>query len=138
MSSQRLSPPRSSLFVMAAAGLSIIMTGGCDIFSPTREFTIRVDSIAAPAVIGATDTLTVRFFGTIGLSYCHQLKGVEMQIGPAGMQIKFRGKYENHSCAQSARYLDHEETVPPPVQDSFVIEVLQPSGPPLEHVVRVE
>jgi hypothetical protein len=34
--------------------------------------------------------------------------------------------------------LEHEERVLPPLQDPFTIKVLQPSGPSLERVVRIE
>ena len=117
-----------------AAGVS-----GCDsLLFPTKDFTIQVDSISAPAAIGPDDTLTVRFFGLVGTSGCFRLERVEKALGLDGMQVKFHGERRGSNCTQMPVVLEHVELVPPPLQDPFTITVLQPSGPPLEEVVRIE
>lgn len=137
MWSQRSNPWR--VLILAAAGVLAVMSAGCDwIVSGTEDFTIRVDSISAPAAISTVDTLAVRFFGTVGSSRCHQLERVEKHVDPAGMQLRFHGEWRNGYCGQMPVSFEHEELVPPPLEGLFTIRVLQPSGPPLERVVRVE
>jgi hypothetical protein len=131
--------PRIPLLIgVLMAGLATAFSGCDSLLFPTEEFTIRVDSISAPAAIGPDDTLTVRFFGWVGSSGCSRLERVEKALGPGGMQVKFHGERSGSDCTQMPVALEHEERVPPSLQDPFTIKVVQPSGPPLEQVVRIE
>jgi hypothetical protein len=115
------------------------MNAGCDsLLFPTKDYTIQVDSVSAPAAIGAAETLVIGFFGTVGGNGCHRLVRVEKHLEPGGLQLRFHGERRGSDCTQMPVPLEHEERVLPPLQDPFTIEVLQPSGPSLERVVRIE
>ncbi len=122
-----------------AMGIIAISSAACDggPFGP-KEFTIQVDSVSAPASISAGDTLTVRFFGTVGSSGCFRLARVEKEVTASRMELRFVGEKRGGDCFQMPVHLDREECMPPPLGDPFNIRVIQPSGAPLERIVRVQ
>jgi hypothetical protein len=127
----------------AAAMVSLVAAAsGCDLMGPDSEtFTVRVDSIVAPATIAPGDTLTVRFHGFVGPDGCHRLDRVDRARGPGILQMGFHGERStgrNLDCTSMLVLLDHEERVAPPLDDPFLIVVRQPGGGTLERVVRVE
>lgn len=102
---------------------------------------VRVDSISAPASISRTDTLRARFWGLVGPDTCYRLKRVEKGRGPGILQLRFVGELVRESdtqCIYWGVFLQHEEQVPPPLDDPFKIQVLQPDGSRLEKIVRVQ
>lgn len=103
----------------------------------TEYFTIRVDSIVAPASIGPGESLTARFLGRIGPHGCYGLDEVRSARSPGLLLIEFRGKAVDGLCTQEPVNLDHRVDLPPPFDDPFVIRVVQPAGPPLERSVGV-
>jgi hypothetical protein len=80
----------------------------------------------------------VQFYGRIGSSGCYRLARVEKQVALGGVEIRFHGERKGGDCVQVPVALEHEVRVPPPLQHPFTIKVMQPSGPPLEQVVRIE
>jgi hypothetical protein len=141
----RDSPPARRAGAAAAAALTVALVAGisgCDLLELDREpFTIRVDSISAPATIAPGDTLTVRFHGWVGLDGCHRLDRVERARSPGRLELRFQGLRRTGSynvCTSAPVKLDHEERVMPPLEDPFTILVRQPRGRTLERVVRVE
>lgn len=113
---------------------------GCGIFGSSSEqhFTIKVDSIVAPASITPQGPLTVRFFGLIGPNSCYGLEEVRSGRSPSMLTVEFRGRSVHGVCPQEPVPLDYELSLPPPFSDPFVISVVQPSGPALEKSVRVQ
>jgi len=107
----------------------------------TEHFVIRVDSISAPETIAAAETLRVRFRGRIGPDLCSRLERVEKGHGPGILEVRFHGERTRPSgtdCLDMLALLEHEEQVPPPLDDPFTIRVLQPDGSRLEKIVRVQ
>jgi hypothetical protein len=108
------------------------------VFSPKTEFTVRVDSVSAPASIGPADTLVARFFGMVGSDRCSRITHVEREADSSGLVIQFHGERIERNCGQMPVFLEHEERITPPLNDPYTIRVVQPAGPPLEVLVRVE
>lgn len=128
---------------MVMRGLGVLLLSsaglGCGLLDSTDSFVIRVDSISAPAAIAPADTLTARFFGPIGPDLCSRLVRVEKRSEPGVLELRFHGERdEDGDCPQMPRFLDHEEEILPPLEDPFTIRILQPDGPALERVVRVQ
>lgn len=140
MSPQRSSNrPQVPLAALAVLSVLAAAAAGCDsLLFPTEEYIIEVDSLSAPAALAATDTLTMQFYGTVGSSGCYRLVRVERQVASGGMELRFHGERKWGDCFQMPVALEHEVRVPPPLQHPFTIKVMQPSGPPLEQVVRIE
>ncbi len=130
------------LGVAAACLLLIAGSVACSniLAADTVRFFIAVDSISAPASIAASDTLTARFFGKIGLNGCFRLERVERSRNAGLLEMRFHGAQNvnrNVACTQMPVMLDHLERVPPPLEGPFKIRVIQPNGSVLEKVVEV-
>lgn len=139
MSPQRSNRRQVPLATLAVLSVLAVVAGGCDsLLFPAERYTIQVDSLSAPAAIDATDTLTVQFYGEVGGSTCYRLAHVGKQVTPTGMEIRFHGERKGSGCGDAIIALEHEVRVPPPLQHPFTIKVMQPSGPPLVQVVRIE
>ena len=124
---------RLGVFLLSLAGL------GCGLLDSTDSFVIRVDSISAPASIALADTLTARFFGSVGSDGCSRLERVEKRRDEGLIELRFHGTRKGGvDCIQMPVSLDHEERIVPPLPDPFTIRVLQPDGAPLERVVGVQ
>ena len=117
-------------------------TTGCDLLGPDREsFTVRVESISAPATVAQGETLIAGFQGFVGPDGCHRLREVERTRSPGRLELRFRGERRtsrNTVCTAEPVSFEHEERVAPPLEDPFTIVVRQPGGGTLERVVRVE
>ncbi len=128
---------------MSAKGLKVFLLSlaslGCGLVdSDTDTFVIRVDSVSAPAAIAPADTITVRFFGSIGPNGCYSLVDAPTTRTPALLEVRFNGKRVDALCIQTPIFLDHTQRLVPPFVDPFTIRVLQPDGATLEHIVRVQ
>ncbi len=132
----------------AAAGIvaGVLLTGafsGCGILGPSSShYTIRVDSLSAPAAVARTDTLRVRFFGVIGPDGCWSLESVDRQVSTSSLDVTFRGLHEQGggiACTQMVVYLDRRESVAPPLAGgSFTITVHEPDGSKLTRTIAVQ
>jgi len=128
---------------MVMRGLGVLLLSsaglGCGLLDSTDSFVIRVDSISAPAAITPADTLSARFFGLVGSDGCSRLERVEKRREGGLLELRFHGTRKGGvDCTQMLVSLDHEERLLPPLPDPFTIRVLQPDGPALERVVRVQ
>lgn len=124
---------------VATGLLALLGAAGCGLLGPSdREYTIQVDSIEAPLVVGPTESGEVRFLGGIGPSGCYSLAEVRTARSPQLLRLEFRGRYRDALCTQEPVRLDHSLTVSPPLADPFTISVVQPSGPALEATIRVQ
>ncbi len=141
MESRRMSRIGAS-YVRTAAAVFVVLgvSAGCSnpFGSGTERFLIAVNSIAAPDTIAPSDTLTARFLGSIGSDGCSGLDRVERSRSTGLLELRFHGvRSEGGYCPQQPQPLDHVEEVLPPVEDPFIIRVIQPDGSALEKVVRV-
>jgi hypothetical protein len=120
--------------------LTLIATVHCNPpSSANAEFRVHVDSIRAPASIAPAETLSITFFGFIGSNLCSRLARIDKGVGPSVLAITFYGeRSDSQDCQQMPALLEHTEHLPPPLEDPFIIRVQQPTGPPLEKVVRVQ
>ncbi|HYU37693.1 MAG TPA: hypothetical protein VEL29_07125 [Gemmatimonadales bacterium] len=122
--------------------LSGLALAGCGLFGPAAEqFLIRVDSIAAPSFLAASDTLTARFYGGIGPDGCWALARVDKQMTPASLDVTFQGEHQvrsGYDCTASPVALHHAEAVAPPLGTPFTITVHQPDGSLLRRFVSVQ
>ncbi len=117
--------------------------GGCGLLGPsTSHYTIRVDSLSAPAAVARTDTLRVRFFGFIGPDGCWSLASVDRQVTTSSLDVTFRGQHQRGggiACTQMVVYLDRRESVAPPLGGpAFTITVHEPDGSKLTRTVAVQ
>jgi hypothetical protein len=112
---------------------------GCDLFGDdTSLYVVRVDSVSAPLTIASDQPLEIVFHGLVGFDGCSRLSEVEKESGPGHLRVRFVAERRSGECTQMPVPLNHVETVPPPLQNPFTITVIQPSGPPLDHVVQVQ
>jgi hypothetical protein len=125
-------PARLSMLLLGA----VLTASACDPFT-AEDFIIQVSDIAAPDSIASGQPLEVRFFGLIGADQCAQLNTVERRTAPGLLEVRFHGRREGKMCLQTPSQLEHREVIQPPLQDPFIIRVLQPVGEPLERIVRV-
>jgi hypothetical protein len=121
---------------------TILLTGtvaACNPFGvETDRFIIAVDSMLAPESVAGEDTLVARFWGRIGPDLCSRLDRVDLGRGSHFITLRFHGvRREEGDCPHMPALLDHRETIPPPLEDPFTIQVLQPDGTSLEREVRV-
>lgn len=130
----------SSGIVAFAAALLIVSNVGCSVFGPDVEkFVIRVDSISAPQSIRANESLQITFWGMIGKDLCSRLDRIDRQITTSSLEITFHGKREEKGgCLTMLALLADVETLTSGLQDPFTIRVVQPSGPAMERVVRIQ
>lgn len=113
------------------------MTTACDVLASEHTYVIRVDSITAPTAIGAAEPLEVQLHGWVGSDGCSRLSDVEKRTTTQLLEVRFHGVRRRGDCTQMPVLLEHTETLSPPFGDLFTIRVLQPSGVPMEHTVRV-
>ncbi len=122
---------------VAGAGLA-----GCGPFDSDGDlFVIRVQSIVAPALVPASDTLRIRFTGAIGPDGCWNLARVDRRLTDSTLDITFVGVHDasrDHVCVHQPQSLDHEEAIPPPLRTPFTISARQPDGSLLHRVVTVQ
>lgn len=119
-------------------GISLLC---CDLFGLSVErYLIRVDSVVAPFVVAADDTLRVRFQGEVGPDGCYRLVRVAREVTTSSLEVVFYGEHREDGgyCTQAIVTMDHEETVEPPLVGPFKITVHQPGGSLREQVVTVE
>lgn len=125
------------LFVSAAAWLcSCSWITGVD----TRDYRIRVDSIAAPARASAGDTLRFVLHGTVGPDGCHKLERIDEYRSLNSVELVVWGqeKTGNVGCTLAVIELHHAYAVAPPLGDPFSIIVLQPDGSRLVRSLPVD
>ena len=129
-------------FMGIGAGLIGLALAGCGLFDPSAErFLIRVDSIAVPAIVAASDTLMARFHGAVGPDGCWGLARVDRQSTSASLDVTFHGEHDVRNgigCTASPVALNHTEVVAPPIGTPFTISVHQPDGSLLRRSVTVQ
>ena len=122
--------------------LSMLAISSCGILGPSTErFLIRVDSIAAPSVVAANDTLTARLYGKIGPDGCWRLAGIDRQANSATLDVTFHGEHvvrSGYACTAMPVALNQVEIVAPPLGSPFAIAVHQPDGSVLRRVITVQ
>lgn len=138
-------PSRSQLphaFGAIGSLVTILTLASCGIFGPSQaSFLIRVDSIVAPNVLAASESLTARFYGKIGPDGCWSLAEVDRQATSATLDVTFHGEHDarsGHECTDAPVALNHVEVVAPPLATPFTITVHQPDGSLLRRVVTVQ
>lgn len=131
---------RKARWALVVLPSSLLALTGCYVFGPgVDRFVIHVESISAPDSIGGDDVLVVRFQGMIGPTLCYQFERVDSEVSASRLVIQFRGtEQKGRPCFLDPAHLDHEVQLPPPLEDPFTIRVLQPSGPALEKIVRIQ
>ncbi len=137
----RGTPPTTAAATLlgVAVALAALMAAGCDgVFQSTDRYTIRVDSISAPASVASSETLFVRFFGFVGPSGCWWLESVDRRVTTSSLDVTFRGAHRNVTCTQAVVYLDRRDTVPPPLAGPFTITAHQPDGSVVKRAVAVQ
>ncbi len=128
-----------AILLATVIALSALALAACDgLFQRTDRYTIRVDSISAPASVASSDTLFVRFFGFVGPSGCWWLESVDRRVTTSSLDVTFRGAHRNVTCTQAVVYLDRRDTVPPPLAGPFTITAHQPNGSVVKRVVAVQ
>ena len=129
----------AQLFGAALVATSLV---GCRLVGPSNSrFIIHVDSVSAPSVVSATDTVEARFYGHIGPDGCWRLAGIDRQLASASVDLTFRGEHEQRSgynCTSLPVSLNHHEVLLPPLSTPFTITVHQPDGSLLHRQVTVQ
>jgi len=120
--------------------LTALAISSCGILAPSTErFLIRVDSITAPRVVAANDTLSAHFYGKIGPDGCWRLAGTDRQANSAMLDVTFHGEHvRSGECTAMLVALNQVEIVSPPLGNPFTIAVHQPDGSVLRRVVTVQ
>jgi len=133
----------SAIFVMA--GLLVWSTGCKKDDNSSKDFLIQIDSIVYPDTIQLTDTLNVKFYGTVGTDGCYsfnRFEKVDLANDDPASAIKFKvwGKYEDTgNCTQQIVYLDGAEIgINGFIKGAFSILVIQPDGTIMTGLVYVK
>lgn len=127
------------------AALALLGIGACsDGTHPAyfeHSFPIRVDSLAAPAVASAGDTVTLRFWGYVGPNDCHEFAGVTASWDEHAVELTLWYHYYRRSdapCQPVAVYLDGEPyRLGPLPAGPFTVTVAQPDGSSLSQSLQV-
>jgi hypothetical protein len=131
MSISRLSGAGSALGV---AGLvTVVALSSCSWItgSDDDEYRIRVDSIAVPASVGASDTLRVTLYGYVGSSGCYSLDRIDALRRNHSLELTVWGRHRtggNIVCTQAVVFLREPYAIPPPFADPFSVVIRQPDG----------
>jgi hypothetical protein len=129
-------------FIATCGFLAGLALPGCGLFGPSpEEFLIRVDSIAVPSSLAASDTLIAHFYGRIGPDGCWRLARIDKQITSASLDVTFHGEHRvrnGYDCTALAVALNYAEVVAPPLDTPFAVTVHQPDGSLLRRFVTVQ
>lgn len=127
---------------MLAVFLLLAASSACSnvLGTKTERFIIAVNDISVPDTIAPGETLNARFAGNIGPDGCSRLDRVERNRSAGLLELRFHGIRKldvNTDCTLMQVKLEHVEHLLPPIEDPFMIRVIQPDGSALERVVRV-
>lgn len=109
---------------------------------PIREpalYVVTVDSLVHPISVSLGDTVTLRFFGTIGPDGCHHFSSIEVDMEPLQVNLTVWGAYSNEgACPQVVVYLNGAPWRFVAFQTGwFLINIHQPDGGALRDLLMV-
>lgn len=133
------------LFGLMAGGFvaAMLFAGGCRLSSSNpnyTEFSIQVDSIQHPDTITYGNSLTIKFYGTIGPSTCYSFSRIVGGINGNTINLQVLGKYANNqnACESTPQYLDGDSLIMNQLTPgSFIIHVMEPAPPDIYDTVYV-
>lgn len=120
------------------AGLLGLAAAGCLTSLEGERYVVEVDEIIAPVTVGLTDTLRVRFTGTVGTNGCYRLDRVATRFTGTGAVFRFHGEHREPAgtnCPDIIVPLNYVAVLLPPRSTPYTIGVEQPDGSTLERVV---
>ena len=101
-------------------------------------FIVRVDSIYVPDSIPRTDTLRVKFYGTIGNDGSYSFDRFEAERSAHNLSLTVWGKYtKNDYATQALVFLNKEYPISTLYPGLFKINILQPDSTYLRDSVVV-
>ena len=95
------------------------------------DFKIMVDNIAHPDTVSITDTLKIKFYGTVGPDGCHSFSHFEEHKKTNELEITVWGSRPNFetACTDVMVFLDGKEyKTLPNKRGLFQIKVVQPDN----------
>jgi len=131
-----------SVLIAGGMGLVVLLVGGagCSMLStaesgPDPETGVAaVDSIDAPDRIASSDTLRVRFYGTVGPNGCYAFDGFETERNGRGLTITPVVQYRGMAIVP----LDETYRAAPPFEEGpLTVTVPQPDGVDVTTTVTV-
>jgi len=126
---------------IAIAVAFFLFTAGCKKEeSPGTEYIIQVDSIIHPDTITAGETLTIKYYGIIGLTDCFSFMKFDVSFDANLINTKAIGLEESlEECKADTTYLNGKEAgvFSLPAGD-FIIKVNQPREPVIEQNIHVK
>lgn len=112
---------------------------------PTEEryssYIIKIDSITLPDTISVSDTLIIKFDGTVGTDGCHRFKTFEVVDSNSILDLTVWGEKPNYetACPAVMVYLNGKEyKMKPDRTGEYIIHVNQPDGSVLKDSVFVQ
>jgi len=122
----------------------MIAVSGCDMFTdygPTY-FKIQVDSVSTTDTLNTSDTLSIRFFGTVGTTACMHFWDIENYQQNNQLDITLWGyeenTYRNQNCVSATVILENVEFRTNTLSaGTFTIIIHQKSGSTLIKTVQV-
>lgn len=135
---------------LLVAGVAIVVGGaGCSMLtnpksgnSSNAEATIaEVDSLDVPDTIASTDTLRVRFHGTVGPNGCYSFDRFDVEQSQQKLTVTPVVQHvtaKNVACTMAIVPLDHTFTAAPPFDvGQLTLVVPQPNGEEIWTVLEV-
>jgi hypothetical protein len=122
----------------------LVAASGCDMFTDygPSYFKIQVDSVTAADTLSPNDTLSIRFFGTVGTTACMHFWDIENYQHNNRLDLTLWGyeenTYRNLNCVSATVMLEDVEfrtnTLSP---GTFTIIIHQKNGSALTKTVQI-
>ncbi len=129
------------LAILSVFALLVSCTKTTEVDEPAISyFVVKVDSISVPDTLSHSDTLRIKFYGTIGSNSNYSFDHVEAQKTPSSVDLKVWGKYvANDGAYDVVSFLDGVEyKVSLLYPGQYDISVHQPDSSVLKDSVVVE
>ncbi|HWP82189.1 MAG TPA: hypothetical protein VNN76_06005 [Bacteroidota bacterium] len=126
--------------LLLLSGISFFGSCTLDQQPQSKLFIVAVDSVNHPPSLSVGDTLTLRFYGTIGTSACYAFSHFDTKRDGNIITITVWGKYTPADvCATVMIELKGMEyKISTLEKGNYTINIRQPDGSYLQRSVRVE
>jgi hypothetical protein len=122
----------------------LIVISGCDIFidNGPSYFTIQVDSVSVADSLHTTDTLSIKFRGTVGTNACDHFFDIENSLQNNQLDVTLWGweenSYRNTNCVSKIVPLENVEYRTTQLSPgTFTIVIHQKNGSTLTRTVQI-